>query len=114
MIKTVRPADVKNGTIAWIRTHEGGEFMLAMAKDYQWLYLVGGTTRLIGSISPLSAVTEMHIVERPPNVEQEKRASEVLDEVETIIFGHEDLLDRVTGAQTVIGEFRTEQRKDLF
>lgn len=64
----------KTGTVAWIRIAEASEWILAYARDYTWVYLLAGTTRLgNGSISPLTAPSDIQIVHLPEHAEPEDR-----------------------------------------
>lgn len=64
----------KTGTVAWIQIAEDSEWILAYARDYTWVYLLAGTTRLgNGSISPLTAPSDIQIVHLPEHAEPEDK-----------------------------------------
>jgi len=56
---------IANNTVAWIRTRGGGEWILAIAKNHTWEFMLATNDRITGSVSPLTAVVEVRKIERP-------------------------------------------------
>lgn len=57
-----------NNTVAWIRQKDHGEWILAIVKDHTWVFMLATNDRITGSVSPVSAVAEVQVIERPARV----------------------------------------------
>jgi hypothetical protein len=60
---------IPNNTVAWIRTHADGEWILAIAKNYAWEFMLATNDQVTGSLSPLTAAVEVRKVKRPSRAE---------------------------------------------
>lgn len=56
---------ISNNTVAWIRTSADGEWILAIAKNHTWEFMLGTNDLITGSVSPLTAAVEVRKIERP-------------------------------------------------